>query len=1531
MEQREEHLLNLAPMRVRRDSMESTVADYLAHEALYSSQAGFLQSETDCATFFTSPDASLELSDTEIIDELEFDEPLERFMRNEIAYNEFMEMTGGIGLDEEEADYFDVEDREYGKRLKTDFTLPDASLDIEGDNEELYDADYSLDDTFDDIGDIQVKPSVISTGILIFQESSASKLTSHERTLEEIDEDRLLGIPLELRNNEPVSGSSVKVTGSGGERRTRKNKTLEALIGQANVIYAKGQTKEALTMLQEVIRQEPRNPEPYRQVAGIYNDLNQPDKSFQYGLLAAHLSGTRASAVEWEELGNYALKLHKIEEAAACYGRAIRADQTNHFLYEKRIDALEKVGLNALAMRTRFMAAQSVNREQVDFEWFRNMITIAADHYIKLDDEQKAIAALETFVLRSREYNRDATEQLEIVIDLLMNSQRFGDAAKSIFALCPGIAAVDNRGRFAIEIIYNNASYIVKSFPPDEEHHFLIDERLSSVLLARLVICFIRIGCKNLVPTLVDKLFERPVNLDNQQLYLDIARSYHAVDCVAHAQKYIEHLLSRSEFSDVSEAWFLYGLYLSIRKKYIEACKAYHHALDLQPSHVDARINYSSIQQRLGMVEEAFETLRDYVLDAGNSIPDERLLIRQADFLFERKRMEEFSRCVRMMLAPHFYEIYSNNMALLKKRLSANEKGAKIGVHHGIRIQAFNAVRGSALEKYVKRVGEFAAMEERTPSEISSTQMHDYCLKLVETFLNQERFLDALHVCCYAYLQPLISKNTRTLETFQNLLLFCSISAHSWHLAFEYIRWYHTLSMNNQSVMSASDRDLLFTRIFNAMNFVFCRSQSVTYHRFIMRALTRTPNNFALQIISGNNSLITGAYRHALGEYLRAWKQNPDDPLVCMLIGLTFIHISCKKDIFSRHMVALRGVAFMNRYQRLRGNNQETNYNIGRMFHQMNILPLAMHFYEECLKADIPKLVITDGESGKQRLVEDESNICCLGASQGMDNKQDHEWELNRENIRPLRSGRRVQSINSVFSGPKISISEAEKRFEKDFELAKHSDNPLDICINFVKWFEENFPTGKQSHLFSVLTRIINAFGYREEYLNDERMLRFWIKLTENKSDANVDTFFERAYLAGCCRRLAKFYVRWAEVREDSQNINGARAVLNHGRENFAEPVNLLNEASDALEMRQLRMMMNLSDADDNEVDEVELNMNRLALGQLAGSLGPNREAPVVRDAFRKPGSLYNPSQSQSTLHEFAKEKKGNNFQIYQGDEVFDDGNLLVPRSFGDDLAHVALVQNSWDPTKWKDAKIDGIPKKIERCEIPFSVYDDNTIDLPEHKLMKKHSRLLVANKEMFVLALMEDTVRIAPHQFNEPFESVLTRRLNEQLANKIVPGLGLCIVIYDIVEIGASYILPGDGSSHTKVKFRFIVFRPFIDEVIEGKVLSSNREGLTISLIFFEDIFIPAHRLPHPSVFEEEEQVWYWEYHCEDGQIAKLYMDPGKIVLFRIVENVFKDIDPESSQDESKREKSYQIIGSMAETGLGCKLWWVSNEDSDD
>ena len=55
---------------------------------------------------------------------------------------------------------------------------------------------------------------------------------------------------------------------------------------------------------------------------------------------------------------------------------------------------------------------------------------------------------------------------------------------------------------------------------------------------------------------------------------------------------------------------------------------------------------------------------------------------------------------------------------------------------------------------------------------------------------------------------------------------------------------------------------------------------------------------------------------------------------------------------------------------------------------------------------------------------------------------------------------------------------------------------------------------------------------------------------------------------------------------------------------------------------------------------------------------------------------------------------------------------------------------------------------------------------------------------------------------------------------------IGLVISLFDILEIGDSHLVAGDGASHTRVTFRVLVFRPFIEEIIVGKIKSSNSEG---------------------------------------------------------------------------------------------------------
>ena len=61
----------------------------------------------------------------------------------------------------------------------------------------------------------------------------------------------------------------------------------------------------------------------------------------------------------------------------------------------------------------------------------------------------------------------------------------------------------------------------------------------------------------------------------------------------------------------------------------------------------------------------------------------------------------------------------------------------------------------------------------------------------------------------------------------------------------------------------------------------------------------------------------------------------------------------------------------------------------------------------------------------------------------------------------------------------------------------------------------------------------------------------------------------------------------------------------------------------------------------------------------------------------------------------------------------------------------------------------------------------------------------------------------------------------------QVVLNVGLCIALFDITSLGDSYIFPGDGASHTRVTFRYVVFRPFLEEILEGVIKSANADGM--------------------------------------------------------------------------------------------------------
>uniref|UniRef100_A0A336LRH7 DNA-directed RNA polymerase III subunit RPC8 n=1 Tax=Culicoides sonorensis TaxID=179676 RepID=A0A336LRH7_CULSO len=209
-------------------------------------------------------------------------------------------------------------------------------------------------------------------------------------------------------------------------------------------------------------------------------------------------------------------------------------------------------------------------------------------------------------------------------------------------------------------------------------------------------------------------------------------------------------------------------------------------------------------------------------------------------------------------------------------------------------------------------------------------------------------------------------------------------------------------------------------------------------------------------------------------------------------------------------------------------------------------------------------------------------------------------------------------------------------------------------------------------------------------------------------------------------------------------------------------------------------------------------------------------------------------------------------------------------------------------------------------------------------------------------LTELKDTIRIAPEQFHLKLPEAIKDEINRKLANKVLLNVGLCIALKDIKQLGDSIILPGDGASHTVVHYRYIVFRPMIGEVLTGKIRSCNREGVNVSLGFFDDIFIPHTALQHPSRYEEAEQAWVWEYSLEDGDHHDLFMDINETIKFRVTGETFEESspigppvtdDPSNSTNANLEPKvPYRITGSISEPGLGLISWWdQQNQDDED
>jgi DNA-directed RNA polymerase subunit E' len=176
----------------------------------------------------------------------------------------------------------------------------------------------------------------------------------------------------------------------------------------------------------------------------------------------------------------------------------------------------------------------------------------------------------------------------------------------------------------------------------------------------------------------------------------------------------------------------------------------------------------------------------------------------------------------------------------------------------------------------------------------------------------------------------------------------------------------------------------------------------------------------------------------------------------------------------------------------------------------------------------------------------------------------------------------------------------------------------------------------------------------------------------------------------------------------------------------------------------------------------------------------------------------------------------------------------------------------------------------------------------------------------MYYLDHRRDVVRIPPERLGPKLETVLTELAQQQFEGKLFDGQNLTVMIQGVRPVGEGHIIHGDGGVYQEVEYDSLVFRPEIQEVVEGSVVEIRKFGAFVR-------FGPLDGLLHVSQIMDD-RVNIDEHNQRlVGVETKRDLKVGYKVRARVVSLSLSEISPRDSR-----------IGlTMRQPGLG-RLEWV-------
>ena len=179
----------------------------------------------------------------------------------------------------------------------------------------------------------------------------------------------------------------------------------------------------------------------------------------------------------------------------------------------------------------------------------------------------------------------------------------------------------------------------------------------------------------------------------------------------------------------------------------------------------------------------------------------------------------------------------------------------------------------------------------------------------------------------------------------------------------------------------------------------------------------------------------------------------------------------------------------------------------------------------------------------------------------------------------------------------------------------------------------------------------------------------------------------------------------------------------------------------------------------------------------------------------------------------------------------------------------------------------------------------------------------------MYKLARLREIIRIPPSYLGKNLDDAVKELLIEKVEGHMDKGLGYIVLASDVERIGIAKIVLGDGSIYQRVEFTALLFKPELQEVIDGWIYEITKFGAFVRLG-------PLDALLHVSQIMDD----YLDVDVDNGRLigreTKKSLRVNDKIRSRIVSVSLNPLNPRESK-----------IGlTIKQGGLG-KFEWMEEE----